>query len=207
MGSHAEPTTNAAVKLSHYLANALKEGWTTEKLAKTAGVSYTTAQRFVVRHKDEIKRVAAESVTKVKSYLVREAQAAQEAALAHLEKLRELSKLALEHAMNAAPKDGTQGRPVKLDEFGQPVPFDPAEFATTVKTCVSATRDLKKFADEVTGVDVVKAITIKTQSDKDGKMVSWSGVDSLANAIEAEIIKDVEALPMLEAPPAETWEF
>ena len=207
MGSHAEPTTNAAVKLSHYLANALKEGWTTEKLAKTAGVSYTTAQRFVVRHKDEIKRVAAESVTKVKSYLVREAQAAQEAALAHLEKLRELSKLALEHAMNAAPKDGTQGRPVRLDEFGQPVPFDPAEFATTVKTCVSATRDLKKFADEVTGVDVVKAITIRTQSDKDGKMVSWSGVDSLANAIEAEIIKDVEALPMLEAPPAETWEF
>ena len=207
MGSHAEPTTNAAVKLSHYLANALKEGWTTEKLAKTAGVSYTTAQRFVVRHKDEIKRVAAESVTKVKSYLVREAQAAQEAALAHLEKLRELSKLALEHAMNAAPKDGTQGRPVRLDEFGQPVPFDPAEFATTVKTCVSATRDLKKFADEVTGVDVVKAITIRTQSDKDGKMVSWSGVDSLANAIEAEIIKDVEALPMLEAPRPKTWEF
>ena len=59
----------------------------------------------------------------------------------------------------------------------------------------------------MTGVDVVKATTIKTQSDKDGKMVSWSGVDSLANAIEAEIIKDVEALPMLEASPAETWEF
>ena len=38
-------------------------------------------------------------------------------------------------------------------------------------------------------------------------MVSWSGVDSLANAIEAEIIRDVESLPMLEASPAETWEF
>ena len=59
----------------------------------------------------------------------------------------------------------------------------------------------------MTGVDVVKAITIKTQSDKDGKMVSWSGVDSLANAIEAEIIRDVEALPMLEASRPETWEF
>lgn len=207
MGSHAEPTTNAAVKLSQHLAIALKEGWTTERLAETAGVSYTTAQRFIVRHKDEIKRVAAESVNLVKSQLVREAQIAQEAAMTHLSQLRELSKLALDHAMNAAPRDGAQGRPVRLDEFGQPVPFDPKEFATTVKTCVSATRDLKKFADEVTGVDVVKAITIKTQSDKEGKMVSWSGVDSLANAIEAEIIRDVESLPMLEAPPAETWEF
>jgi hypothetical protein len=143
----------------------------------------------------------------VKSHLVREAQAAQEAATEHLHKLREMSKLALEHVLSSAPRDGIAGRPVELDEFGQPVPFNPSEFAKSVKTCVSATRDLKKFADEVTGLDVVKAITIKTQSDKDGKMVSWSGVDSLSNAIEADIIRDIEALPMLEASPPETWEF
>ena len=207
MGSPLAPTNHCDIRLAHNLPRAIKEGWTTQKLADESGVAYSTAHRFFVRHKDELKQSALESVATVKSHLVREAQKAQEAAMAHLSQLRELSKLALEHAMNAAPRDGTQGRPVKLDEFGQPVPFDPAEFATTVKTCVSATRDLKKFADEVTGVDVVKAITIKTQSDKDGKMVSWSGVDSLANAIEAEIIRDVESLPMLEASPAETWEF
>ena len=199
--------TAEQVRLSRFASRAISESWTAARLAREAQVGHATANKFLSAIRSKIIKDRDCILAESKAVLVQEAQKAQEAALAHLSQLRELSKLALDHAMNAAPKDGTQGRPVKLDEFGQPVPFDPAEFATTVKTCVSATRDLKKFADEVTGVDVVKAITIKTQSDKDGKMVSWSGVDSLANAIEAEIIKDVEALPMFEASPAETWEF
>ena len=193
--------------MSRLALRAINESWTIADMSREANVSHGCAAKFMAHFRERYIRLKDEVMADTKHELVKEAQAAQKAAMAHLSKLRELSKLALDHAMNAAPKDGTNGRPVSLDEFGQPIPFDPKEFATTVKTCVSATRDLKKFADEVTGVDVVKAITIKTQSDKDGKMVSWSGVDSLANAIEAEIIKDVEALPMLEASPAQTWEF
>ena len=203
----SEHNTGEQIRLSKFAARALAESWTAARLAREADVGHTTASKFLSGIREKVIKEREKVIAESQHELVIEAQKAKRAAITHLEQLRELSKLALEHAMNAAPKDGANGRPVKLDEFGQPVPFDPKEFATTVKTCVSATRDLKKFADEVTGVDVVKAITIKTHSDPQGKMVSWSGVDSLSNAIEAEIIKDVEALPLLEASPAPTWEF
>lgn len=200
-------STPARVKLAYQLPAAIREGWTTQRLADTAGVSYATAHRYLVRFKDSVIQTARDTVMESTSKLHKEAQEAQAAALAHLRELRGLMDVALEHVKAAAPADGKPGRPVEVDDFGQPVPFNPGEFAKSVKTVQQTARDLKKFADEVTGVDVVKAITIKTHSDKEGKLVSWSGVDALHEAIEAEIVRDIPKLLELKPSPAEDRDF
>lgn len=180
----------ASTKANRLLPQAIHESWTAARLAAAAGVSRDTAHKLINQQRAVIRDEAHKAIAKPVHRLVREAQTAKDAALRHLQELRELTAMSLEHVKASAPQNGKSGVPLALDEFGLPLPFDSATFVKSAATAGKMARDLLKFADEVTGVDVVKQITVRTQSDKEGKLVSWDGVESLESAHESGILKD-----------------
>lgn len=196
--------------MAKYMALAIAEGWNADKLAKAAKVDPTTAMRELNYHRTKVHQLAEKSLVSIQPVLVKEAQTAKKAALEHLEKLRSMTSAALEHVAAMAPSNGKHGVPVELDEFGQPVPFNAKDFAAAVKTAQQTARDLLKFADEVTGVDVVKQIAVRTNSDKEGKLLTWDGINALTDAISSGIVHDVDqieshALPASKSQPDDCW--
>lgn len=196
--------TAARTKMMRLMPLAMAEKWTCERLAKESGCSVSAASRLLLSHRASVVRMAEEQIHKPVHRLVKVAQKSREAAIAALERLEKLTEMSLKHVEASAPKDGKPGVPLALDEFGLPLPFDVKTFAGNVATAGKAARDLLKFSDEITGVDVVKQITIRTQSDKEGKLVSWDGVESLESAHEAGIIRD-EPLQLSDSDSSDDW--
>ena len=51
---------------------------------------------------------------------------------------------------------------------------------------VKAGKDLHSYMEQATGLDVVKAVSVRQQTQGSGPVTSWDGVGSLESSIEAE---------------------
>lgn len=192
----ARPTVKASparAKMAELLPQAKREGWTAKQMAEMAGVSYDSAARYLSYHRQISIYSAEQSTVTAASRLASEAQEARAHALEQLQTLRDITKTAADRVKRMA-----------WDEHGNAVLVDPVEYGKAVKSAVSASKELLSYTEQVCGIDVVKAITVRTQTAKDGPLVSWDGVESLTKAIEMDIVQDVDTMmqhaPALPAP-------
>lgn len=118
--------------------------------------------------------------------MARQAQDKALARIPHLESLLDRSIHALESVLPKA--DGTPGNPVALDEYGEPVPLDPERIIKAMGGLVKAGKDLHSYMEQATGLDVVKAVSVRQQTQGSGPVTSWDGVGSLESSIEAELV-------------------
>ena len=173
------------------MPKALAERWTTARLAKEAGVSSPTARAVMERH---ARRVSDINI-KAESELVKVARESQKRALSRLPRLEKLLEQAEMALKGVIPQDlGGKGNPVALDEFGQPIPANPGEIIKAVSGLVKTAKDLHSHMEQITGLDVVKAVSVRSQTNKDGPLVSWDGVEALAWSV------DQDKMPALPAP-------
>lgn len=161
------------------------------KLAKEAGVHHTVAKAVMARHASNVRQI----VSKGESELVRVARESQKRALSRLPRLEKLLEQAEMALKGVIPQDlGGKGNPVALDEFGQPIPANPGEIIKAVSGLVKTAKDLHSHMEQITGLDVVKAVSVRSQTNKDGPLVSWDGVEALAWSV------DKDKMPALPAP-------
>ena len=191
--THGRHRTAKRAAIAAVLPRAEKEQWSVSRVAEEAGVSRATVDRFLPALRGKVIDTAKELYQQTTSRLAQEAQEARAHALDQLQKLRTITKIATERVERMAS-----------DEYGNPALVDPLEYGKAVKVAVSASKELLSYTEQVCGIDVVKAITVRTQTAKDGPLVSWDGVESLTKAIEMDIVQDVDTMmqhaPSLPAP-------
>lgn len=54
---------------------------------------------------------------------------------------------------------------------------------------IKASKDLYGYMEQATGLDVVKAVSVRQQTQGSGPVKSWDGVGSLEASIEAELVE------------------
>lgn len=162
---------------------ALAGGWGAAQLAKAANVSETIALAVIREHAVQYNGGLSDKLDK-RLVVARKAQAA---ALTRIPELESLLDRAMDHLKKALPGPDGEGSPVALDEFGEPVPVDPLTLVKGVQGVVKAAKDLLSYSDQATGMDVVKAVSIRQQTNNAGPVTSWDGVGALEAALAAEV--------------------
>lgn len=138
-----------------------------------------------MRHQERQDRLLTKSIDN----RVAVARQAQEAALARLPGLQSLLDRAEKILLDSLPQsDGSPGNPVALDKFGEPIPIDPQGIIKAMGGLVKAGKDLHSYMEQATGLDVVKAVSVRMQTQGSGPVTSWDGVGSLESSIEAEAV-------------------
>lgn len=179
----------AELKAASLLPAALANNWSARELGRQANVSPVVAGRVL---QEQATRYRA-SISSDADKRVEVARNARNKALARLPELESLLDRAKETLINALPKqDGTPGTPVALDKFGEPIPIDPQGIIKAMGGLVKAGKDLHSYMEQATGLDVVKAVAVRQQTQGSGPVTSWDGVGSLEASIETE----VEMLPI-----------
>lgn len=200
MGSKPSLSTHAAVLRLAPLA--LEEKWSVNRLAKEAGVSRVTASAVIRGHK----AAGSALLTKSIDNRVTVARQAQETALARLPRLQMLLEKAEKVLERTLPQDdGSAGVPMALDEFGEPEPVDPEKVIKATHGLIRAGKDLHSYMEQVTGLDVVKAVSIRAQTQQSGPVTSWDGIGSLEQAIEAEVIPSLSELTETASQEEDDW--
>lgn len=170
-------------KAEALLPTALANSWPASRLAKEAGVSPQVARAVMMRYQDRQSQL----LTKIVDNRVMVARDAQDKALARLPGLQNLLDRAEKILLAALPHDdGTPGNPVALDKFGEPIPVDPERIIKAMGGLVKTGKDLHSYMEQATGLDVVKAVSVRQQTQGSGPVTSWDGVGSLESSIEAE---------------------
>lgn len=193
MAVKARTSLNSVEKIAcmRLLPQALAEKWTTAELARKAGVCNKTAQTVLRTHSATLSA----TLVKAENQLVAVARSSQKRALARLPELESLLEKAKKALVSTLPEHlGGSGAPVALDDFGQPIPIDPKAIVQAVSGMVKASKDLYSHMEQITGLDVVKAVSVRSQTNKDGPLVSWDGVEALAWSV------DQDKMPALPAP-------
>ena len=179
--------TTASRKARALLPKAIANTWSAARLSREAGVCAETAASVLREHETRYLSRQDAALDRVVDKRVMVARDAQDKALARLPGLQNLLDRAEKILLESLPRDdGTPGTPVALDSFGEPIPIDPERIIKAMGGLVKAGKDLHSYMEQATGLDVVKAVSVRQQTQGSGPVTSWDGVGSLESSIEAE---------------------
>ncbi len=149
--------TPARDKIARHLPTALRESWTSRKLAQVAGVDMHTAADALADASAQLHTKSQQLIGIETERLAQEARKARESAIARLESLGK----AVDSVAAALQAKGESAS------------------AKDVKEAVAAAAQLWRHVENLTGLDVVKTAAASQLKGGDGKPVAFDGVAAL----------------------------
>lgn len=149
--------TPARDKIALHLPKALRESWTSRKLAQVAGVDMHTASDALAEASAQLHAKSQQLIGIETQKLAQEARKARESAIKRLETLGQV----VDNVTTRLKEKGTDAS------------------AKDLKEAVAAASQLWKHTESLTGLDVAKAAAARQMAGESGQPIAWDGCAAL----------------------------